>query len=422
MSDRDNYYIILGLDPSVKDDASINKAIEDKRREWSRDINHPENGILARRNLQKINDMQKTLSDPGQRDMEAEAAKKILQAQKRETHRKLREAASIVIEDGKIQEHGLSELAKRFKMPKAEILKILKVTVENGGDDRIQPLDASIAKKIQTALDIVGKRDLFDFLGIAQTSSCAVLLKKANEVYERNSRNVNKTAEVSAALELVSACKTCFKDDDAKKSYLKMLSLKVFEDIDDMLNLVAARGIISGQAYKKIIKACADRGIPADRAESYVHEYCKRKNIPPPDKTEKPRPADKSDQVQCRDCGHPNASAAKVCGNCGSPLTIECPKCGKKVRPGLSECTNPNCGFRVCDMPKAITLLRKAENELNNHNNAKAKELLDEAEIYNPKHIDIKRLRDELHERNSGVVWTVLGSLLGVIVLFKCIC
>lgn len=403
MGDRDNCYILLELDPSVKDEAGIREAIKAKQAQWSKERGHPTKGGSAQQNLQKLKNIEAVLLDPKLRSEEAEAAKKILLEREREKYEELRKTAFIVVEDNKIAEQDLGRLAKQFKMPEGEIVRILKVTVKkeeaiNYKDDGVKPLEASVAQKIQTNLDLVGKEDLFRFLDLPPTSSCAILLKRADEEYERNSKNANKTAEVSARLELASCCKTYLKNDDALKAYKKTLSLKAFEGIGKMLDIAAGDGVIKSNEYQKIIKACTDKGIALDHAEFYVHEYCAKKKIPPP---QKPENAEYRQQVQCGFCGHLNSRTDVNCGNCSEPLRIICPKCGKEAASAQKSCSG--CGFSIGDMPNAGPLVRDAALELKKKNFQSARELLAEAEIFNPKHPDAEKIRAELKKEDDAV-------------------
>ena len=54
---RENYYLLLELDPAIRDTNSIATAIEKKQAEWSRDRNHPIKKRQFQKNLEKINDI-----------------------------------------------------------------------------------------------------------------------------------------------------------------------------------------------------------------------------------------------------------------------------------------------------------------------------------------------------------------------------
>lgn len=413
MNDRDNYYILLGLDPSVRDEASIAKAIKNKQAEWSRDRNNPTKAVEAKRNMSKLKDIEIVLKDPQKRNDEAENAKKIKLAEEKKNHETLRMRAFVVTENEEISELELSKLAKDFKLTEAEVLKIINAKVKKEEvidykDDGIPPLDKTVAKNIRTSLDIIKKednitkeykpKDLFEFLGCATTASCTKLLERADEIYSEASRNSNKTAEIDATITLAGLCKKWLKDDNVKGMYEKTLRLEALDEVYNMVDLAASDGIIDAQEYQKLIKACTVKGIKVNEAEFRIHEYCKEKKFPPPIRTEN---AEYKKQIQCGICGHLNDKSAVNCGNCGNSMKIICPKCGKEAASASKACSG--CGFSIGDMPSANPLIRNAKVELSRKNFKQARDLLAEAEAFNPKHPDIEKIKEELKKEEDTV-------------------
>ncbi|MGH7129096.1 MAG: adenylate/guanylate cyclase domain-containing protein, partial [Planctomycetaceae bacterium] len=49
--------------------------------------------------------------------------------------------------------------------------------------------------------------------------------------------------------------------------------------------------------------------------------------------------------MDCRTCGHANASDAAFCTSCGSPLETRCVRCGRSAPPDSRFC--PGCGYRL---------------------------------------------------------------------------
>jgi hypothetical protein len=397
MGNRENYYILLELDPSIRDDASIEKAIREKHLQWSSETNHPTKGGQANKNMKMLDDIKKVLGIPHTRNEEAEAAKLILYELKNEKYKELHNQASIVIEDGEISGDQLSILAKQFKLPEAEILEVLHVTVKKEEvldykDDGIVPVEPSTAKDIRTNLDIIEEKDLFHFLDLSPTSSCKILLAKADEIYN----NTHGTDPVpTAKRNLVGYCKDLFKDEANKSRYEKTLRLEAFTDIYKMIDLAASDKVIDAKEYQKLLRACADKGIKINDAEGEIYQYCKKKkySLQKSDNTEFKM------QAQCGICGHLNDKAAINCGICGNPLKVKCPKCGKEAASSDKSCSG--CGFSIGDMPNARPLIRDAKIELGKKNFDLARDLLAEAEAFNPKHPEIEKLKAEL-KRETG--------------------
>jgi hypothetical protein len=401
MGDRQNYYILLGLDPSIRDNASIEKAIKDKNLQWSTECNHPPpKGVQAKQNIEKLPDIRAVLlGDPQLRKEEAEAAESILFDQKKEKYEKLHELAFIMVEDGKISGDQLSRMVKDTGLPEAEILKELHITVKEEEilsykDDGIAPLESSIANNILNGLNIVKKKDLFDFLDLSQTSSCRTLLEKAEKIYkETHGTDAVPTAKRS----LIGFCRDLFKDENAKSKYQKTLRLEKFKEIYNWVDHAASDKVIDGKEYQKIMSACADKGIEIDEAEYRIQEYCKKKKFA----LIRPENAEFKKQIQCGICGHLNDKVDGNCAHCGNPLKIKCPKCGKEAASSAKACSG--CGFSIGDMPNARPLIRDAKIELGKKNFDQVRDLLAEAEAFNPKHPEIEKIKTEL-KRETGAI------------------
>ena len=72
---RENYYLLLELDPAIRDITSIVAAIEKKQSEWSRDRNHPTKARQAQTNLNLISHIHKLMvEDLVTREIEAKDA------------------------------------------------------------------------------------------------------------------------------------------------------------------------------------------------------------------------------------------------------------------------------------------------------------------------------------------------------------
>ena len=112
-----------------------------------------------------------------------EEAKKVLVAKEQEKNKDLITSGSILVKNGEISENDLKALLKKSKFKdftEEQALKILKARIKKEEntykDDGVQLLDESVIKKIRTDLNIVSKKDLFDFLSLSPTSSCTLFI------------------------------------------------------------------------------------------------------------------------------------------------------------------------------------------------------------------------------------------------------
>jgi len=412
---RENYYILLELDPSINDDATINAAITSKQQAWSLERNHPTKGSIAQQNLGQLSAIRTILLDAKNRDTEAEEAKKILVAKEQEKNKDLITSGSILVKNGEISENDLKALLKKSKFKdftEEQALKILKARIKKEEitytDDGIQRLDESVIKKIRTDLNIVGKKDLFDFLSLSPTSSYTVLIQKANEVYKKSSQDANKTAEITATNSLASTCQTYLRDENIKKRYQKSLEYESFSEINELIDLAANDKMVDASEFQNLILICTNKGIQVDRAEYYIAEYCKKKSFVLL-KGENP---EYKKQIQCSVCHRLNDPSANNCGNCASPLKVKCPKCGHVANSIDNACVQ--CGFYIGDMPNAIYLIRDANVELSKENFKAADEYIKEAEFYWPGNPSLVEVKDRINKTisKSQIIITEIDKLL----------
>jgi len=396
---KENYYILLGLDPEIKDEDKINEAIRIKNQAWSADRNHPTKGTIAQQYLDKLSDIKVIMLNPEFRKKESEEAKRIIITREQERNKDLIIAGTLLVKNGEISENDFNALLKKPKFKdftEEQALKILKARVKreekNFCDDGIQLLDDSTMKKIRSDLKIVDKKDLFDFLSLSPTSSCPTILQKANEIYTSSSRNANKTGEITATNSLAVTCQTYLKTDDLKKRYQKSLEFETLSELDFNIEVAALDKVVSPFEFQTLILLCTNKGIKVDRAEYYISEYCKKRSIV----LIKEDNLDYKKQVQCDVCHHLNDPDSNNCGNCGSPLKLICPNCNHQANSIEKACTN--CGFNLGDMPNSIYLVRSAQIELTKGNYITAEEIIKESEVYWPGYQAAKDVSDRINE------------------------
>lgn len=93
----------------------------------------------------------------------------------------------------------------------------------------------------------------------------------------------------------------------------------IFSEINELIDLAANDRIIDASEFQNLILTCTNKGIQVDRAEHYIVEYCKKKGLPAPLKSEN---AEYKKQIQCGVCHRLNDPSANNCGNCASPLKL----------------------------------------------------------------------------------------------------
>lgn len=115
---RENYYLLLDLDPSIRDWSTIEAQIKAKQSQWSRDKSQSPSRarkLKAEDNLKHLPDMHRVLQDDSLRQQEAKAAEKQLKAQRREQLGDLRRDIRALSAKGHILESEVKKLVQKYQ-------------------------------------------------------------------------------------------------------------------------------------------------------------------------------------------------------------------------------------------------------------------------------------------------------------------
>jgi hypothetical protein len=396
--DRQNFYLLLGLDCSEKDPAKIDAAIRTKQAEWSRDRIHPTRGRQAQLNLELLKDIRVVMADSTKRDAEAIECARLRKEREKESARELDEVIAILSASGSVSEKEVDELARRFKgrFTEAEVRRRIKVPVtkENGPGRPCKPtLDKSQANEVTNRLRLVAKKDLYDFLDRRRTSSLAALQTRTRELDADVRKSNNKTAEVTARQELVGYCLQLFKDEKERDKYNNTLDQQGLQELDPLIEAAGSQGEIRAEVMEQLLRKAREKGVEAEDARRYILKFASGRKwsvqVPPSDGGAKLQ--------RCGNCGILNAEKALACRECGEPLTVECPRC-KTVNPSENRACL-KCGFTVGDAALVRRLLRDADLAVARGETRDALRLLHEAEIYWPESADIQSRRAAFEKR-----------------------
>ena len=220
----ENYFILLELpfDPPESDTNKINEAIAKKQAQWSRDQSNPVKKAKASEYLAALEDMKKVMLDPATRKQEAAKAKQIKDSKAKELEAKL----SLYRAKGdQLSEKDLKQLVKvfgAFGFTADEIKK--KFGSGHKKQEKIDPsevLDKTQARNVQNfmqQLDMKNKT-LYDFLGLAPSSSCNQLCEVADSMKKKILAKGDKTGRDNAVQSLCGLCVVIFKDAASKRKY-----------------------------------------------------------------------------------------------------------------------------------------------------------------------------------------------------------
>ena len=296
MSERDNYYILLGLDPEIDDWPSIEKVIGARRSEWSMDASSgsPAKALKGKKALDELGAIRATLRDVTQRRREAGEAQAILEGLKDEARVELRKMLLLRRDTGIVLGPGEPKrFARRVqdRLGPEEVIGLARelgfTVAEPGpkstssGPAKIQGLDTTKARQIRQLLDFLGKATLYDFLGpgCSSRTTCAALRRAADAIYLDEHRKANKTPEVTARQDLAGKCKDVFKDEAERRAYDATLAIEAMSS-GPMQQLIETAGddkiLLPGEMARLVAEA-AERGVGADAARRYIQTVAARR-------------------------------------------------------------------------------------------------------------------------------------------------
>ncbi len=407
MAEATNYYLVLdlSLDPPVKDKVRLEAAIQKKLTEWNQGVNNPTKGLLFKSLAAKVPDIKKALlSDDATRDAIIADALKIVKGN-------IATLLEAIAKAGFVTEAQVKEVCKKApQFSEKTIRKMIKVPiVEKTGpvfkvpkkpaDPPIKPTDNMQMDKFEKNLTVLGKKNIYDFLGCSRTSTPTAICGLADAELENARKAPNKTAEVSARQELAGLITSYFKKTDAKEAY--DLALKTYIGQKKLVEIFAIRCVsksIDWKSYQDSIADCRAIGMSQEEAEYFVYDfYCNKRKCPPPSvpDNEKTQPA----VHYCKACLSPNPEGAAACQSCGTPFKVKCPKCGQVVDLDSPYCSK--CSFPVGDMPLALKLLKDGRLMAASGDIAKAERAIDQALVYWPGNSDCLSVKSEIEQRRK---------------------
>jgi len=394
---RENYYILLDLDPKVRDQLSIDDAIKKKKLAWAKLRNHPRQGTKAKQNLDSLPDITRVLGDPILRDAEATQAETIFIKDRAKQEKSLQEDLNFMTAKGYLTKKELKNLQARHTMfGEEDIKKMLPAGVAIEADKKkkgkAKATEPSRMKEIQARLEILGKRDLYDFLGVTSTSSLSSLKNAQDEIDNTNKRAGNKTAEVTATGELVGFCSVIFKNDLERKAYDQALTNQVFDDLANRLNLLSKGDVILVSQFKALITLAGDRGIEHLTAEEWIKDKAQDLGLSLEVSTSL-----KEQHFNCGRCKRLISITLKNCSHCGFSTEITCPVCNTINRSDTAHCIS--CATHLGNLSNAELHIADANNHIRHSDIPQAVAAIEKALLAWPGNKDALRLKNDLERK-----------------------
>ena len=385
----DNYFLILELNfVNIETDiAVIEKRVKEKAKFWN---NNSEKGRLQQKYRQynsQIIDIGKVMKTESLREAEAKDAhafvKGILKEELKFFAGKTeieQSAANSIMEKTGLWAEMFTELTK---------LKIVKETKKDAHiiDPNPQPKRLAKFRNYDVYLDVLHKRDLYDFLsdgkevmGLKTLDGEELIEGFSNKLKEQVKHD--KSEEGSATKTLCAACEEVFdpKNTDLRTNYDEYL---IWKERDEVITRIDKYSGTSKQldALQQNLFTNELTQIMRNREDAIeiFQNICLYKGI----KIGGMKSNSDENSLVCGYCYAmvDIAHGEKKCSSCGKDLYIKCPQCQKEVQSSLKVCGH--CGFTLKNLQKTEVLCDFAEAAIVNmdfdtarSNLAKAKWLL----------------------------------------------
>lgn len=405
----ENYFILLELpfDPPESDTNKISEAISKKQAQWSRDQSNPVRKAKASEYLANLENIKKVMLDPAARKQEAVKAKQIKDSKAKELETKL----SLYRAKGdELSEKDLKQLVKMFGafgFTADEIKK--KFGNGNKKQEKIDPsevLDKTQARNVQNFMQQLDMKDktLYDFLGLAPSSSCNQLCEAADSMKKKILAKGDKTGRDNAVQSLCGLCVVIFKDAASKRKYDNYMNLTKFRAVNDAVDELALSNQkrIEPKMKESLIDiAVSQYHISVSDASIYINHYCEYMGYTLPE-----------NKIVCGLCGTENSAGTTNCVKCGKPLIILCPACSAENNNSAKVCAK--CGFDLTKMDKAVDLLRQAKQKYAEKALEEAERLVKEAKAYWPNHADVLSLEKTIQYERKQAADTIAAIMQAI--------
>lgn len=357
---RPNFFDLLGLDPDKPwNQSEFERLIEDKRRQWSNVTSHQigQPARDAQRNLGLIGEMRRVMSDPKERNKEAEDRRAANDKQRQDRLDEFKKILAIAERKGYVQVKEIREWAtKTFKgiLTEQQIKEYVTTKVV---PDFLPPLsrphlEPVRAKEIREELQLLHYDSLYTLLSkelnrkLSETSGREVLKQAADELNRLNQQKMNKDAYVTAKIKLSGHAGVIFSKDSERQRYDETLRQEQMEELLQVYITACspAQAIEAGQT-KDFLRDARQKGWNTDEALDQLFQLASKNQwrITVPEGVVK----QSQEERRCGNCKQMNPKTGKFCTFCKEPLEISCPNCSSVV--ALDQIACGNCGFGTGD-------------------------------------------------------------------------
>jgi len=362
-----NIYEILNLDENETNLSIIKKQFETKKKEWSKWKNQgtPKQQELAKTYTSQLKEIEEIVNNSSLLKTHQIEYQKKQKEKKQKYFQELEDMISL-FSSNEVSEEEYNILIKHFKnkLTENEINKELKkfgITKKSNNNSKKpkskkkkETLENSKFNDINTLLEFVKAKDLYDFLGVSKNSSLSLILQKADELYKKIQGKTD--TENSRKSKLIGYIKDIFKDEQGRKKYNNSLSSLNLKVLEAPLKAAGANKVLDDVKIKNLLKIAKRNNINEDDAIEYIEDIAQKRKWVIVNQTN----INSVKLLECGFCGEiADNERQVVCNKCGENLIQLCPNCNNPTPTQDLVCSK--CGFKTGDRKEVQTLLKEAK-------------------------------------------------------------
>jgi formylglycine-generating enzyme required for sulfatase activity len=365
---RENYFILLGIDPKESwSDEKFEKILIQKRAEWSKKSQLPgRRGAQYREYLALIPEIKKIMRDPGQRAKEAEMAKNSQQDTPGKVEQeKLITEIDLISSKGFIKEPEIQRLVRKYQkfVPESFVRNEINrknIQINQDVDEsNLETLDETQLKRIKGHLETLGCQNIYEFLELSKTTvNSQTFIEKANIKIEESYKSGQQNTKTEAQRGLGIESKNIFATEKTRRLYDNSLELEQYEIIKENIQSIAQISddkILYAKQFAEILKIAQSSGIEnVEKAKKVMMKYAKEKNLSP----EVIDIEVFKQKISCPQCNTINDRSQQKCSNCGCSLRIQCPSCN--LVSAITDKACSQCSFPIGNEPNVRNYLKEA--------------------------------------------------------------
>ena len=365
---RDNYFILLGIDPKESwSDEKFEQTLIQKRAEWSAKSKLPgRKGAQYREYLALIPEIKKIMGDPGQRAKEAEMAKNSQQDTPGKVEQeKLITEIDLISSKGFIKEPEIQRLVRKYKkfVPESFVRNEINrknIQINQDVDEsNLETLEERVLKRIKGYLDTLGYQNIYEFLELSKTTlNNKTFIDKAQEKYKESQKSGIKNTKTEAKTGLAVEAQNIFKTEKTRRLYDNSLELERYKIIKESVKTIAQNSsnkILYAKQFAEILKEAQSSGIKdIEKAQQVISKYAKDVGLSP----EVPDIEIFKQKISCPQCNTINDRSQQKCSNCGCSLRIQCPSCN--LVSAITDKACSQCSFPIGNEPNVRNYLKEA--------------------------------------------------------------